>query len=417
MAESNNKPTTTPSQSTKSTHVAHKLIRQQRDVILENFRDLAVKQYAPGNPSCSIVSVDNHETWKNTLHQLRCNTLPQLRQRINALPQSVNPYELQDDLDGSIHENIIEIQYGLDQNLDQLLSIAAGIKETPTTDDKHLKESKRFTRGRVSYYLQFLCDDLRGIFDSGGDTMLELRKSGRVTSPLPRLSYRVRDIKQYTALATELLDQFLKWITSHEFINIQDNRALELSGYDDKITSLTQFINQSINPPKPEDNGKLSDNLPNLNKNAVPLAQSFIPIIKLSRLFFTKLTKEGPKKILLKPFTGMNTDQLDTLGESPGRLSGDLHGIVKQIIESHEYIGASTTRVITQAINCIVQSFDTNLLLVCLYIIPLVPNSISSPNHMQDSLVAWYDLFSTATQNFIQAAQSYRAPSISYDDE
>ncbi|PLW15439.1 hypothetical protein PCASD_20371 [Puccinia coronata f. sp. avenae] len=294
MAESNNKPTTTPSQSTKSTHVAHKLIRQQRDVILENFRDLAVKQYAPGNPSCSIVSVDNHETWKNTLHQLRCNTLPQLRQRINALPQLVNPYELQDDLDGSIHENIIEIQYGLDQNLDQLLSIAAGIKETPTTDDKHLKESKRFTRGRVSYYLQFLCDDLRGIFDSGGDTMLELRKSGRVTSPLPRLSYRVRDIKQYTALATELLDQFLKWITSHEFINIQDNRALELSGYDDKITSLTQFINQSINPPKPEDNG-----------------------------------------------------------ESPGRLSGDLHGIVKQIIESHEYIGASTTRVITQAINCI----------------------------------------------------------------
>jgi hypothetical protein len=380
---------------------------------------LGDKEFAPQNPSNSILSVDTYqENWKKTLSQLQFTTLPQLRQRINALPKLVNPCELQDDIDGSVHERIIEIQSGLDENLDQILSIVAGIEESlvalpPPPDDKHLRESKRFMRTGASFQLQMLDDELRWIFDSGADTMEELQKSTPATSstshPICR-SYRVREITMYTATATKSIDELMKWITSHEFINIQERWVLETSDYDSKIAKLTQFIHQTINSTEPKDDGQVSDDFANLNKNAIPLAQSLIPIIKLSRLFFTKLAKEGPNKILLKPFTDMNTVQLRTLAESPGDINCDFTRIVRYIKESHAYDEADTTRVITQAIKQLIQSFDSNLLLVFLYIIPLVPNSISSPDHLHHSLVTWNDLFSMATQNCLRAAQSYGAP-------
>ncbi|PLW27699.1 hypothetical protein PCASD_17850 [Puccinia coronata f. sp. avenae] len=68
---------TPPSQLTRSTRVAHKLIRQRRNVIFENFQKLTDKRYAPGDPSYSIVFVDtDRKTWKNALNQLQITTLP-----------------------------------------------------------------------------------------------------------------------------------------------------------------------------------------------------------------------------------------------------------------------------------------------------------------------------------------------------
>ncbi|PLW45110.1 hypothetical protein PCASD_04593 [Puccinia coronata f. sp. avenae] len=310
MTESIDSPT---SPLTALTPLVPNSIREQRDLIRRNFQCLGDKEFAPQNPSNSILSVDTYqENWKKTLSQLQFTTLPQLRQRINALPKLVNPCELQDDIDGSVHERIIEIQSGLDENLDQILSIVAGIEESlvalpPPPDDKHLRESKRFMRTGASFQLQMLDDELRWIFDSGADTMEELQKS------TPATSSTSHPICRYIV---------------HEFINIQERWVLETSDYDSKIARLTQFIHQTINSTEPKDDGQVSDDFANLNKNAIPLAQSLIPIIKLSRLFFTKLAKEGPNKILLKPFTDMNTVQLRTLAESPGDINCDFTRIV-----------------------------------------------------------------------------------------
>jgi hypothetical protein len=89
----------------------------------------------------------------------------------------------------------------------------------------------------------------------------------------------------------------------------------------------------------------------------------------------------------------MNSEQLNTLCKLARLISADLSGVVDCIIESHHYDEDDTSQRSTQVINHIIDGFNANLLLIFVYIIPIVPNSISSPNDLHNSLVAWYDLF------------------------
>ncbi|PLW06113.1 hypothetical protein PCASD_23281 [Puccinia coronata f. sp. avenae] len=209
MTESTEIPTTTdPPRSAKSTHsVPLKLIRQQRDLICQTFRDLEDKGFAAGNTSsCSIVSADtHHERWKNVLNQLQFDNLPPLRRQIKVLPKFINPSE----------------------------DCADIIEELEEEKSKAPASSSHPTRRLFIY----------------------------------------------------------RW-------------GLELSNYDDKINRLTAFIDQRINHSEPEDDHDGSDDdVADLNKNVIPLAQSLIPIIKLSRLFLTRLAKDGLQKTPSKPST------------------------------------------------------------------------------------------------------------------
>jgi hypothetical protein len=390
------------------------------DLICQTFRKLGHKEFAAGDPSSFIVSVDtNHETWRKVLDQLQFNNLPRLRRQINDLPKFINPSELKNDATGSIHENIIKIQAELEENFNQILSIAASIPEeqygSPSQmADKHLKEIKEFQRGGVSSRLIFLGDDLGWIFSKCANT---IKKLGREPRPSRRSRPFCDEIKALIATATEAIDKLIKWLTRQEFINIQDRWDLELTDCDSYINVLTQFINEGINPPEPEDDDHVLDDLADLDNSAIPLARSFIPVIKLSRLFFTKLAKDGLNKNPLKPFTDMNSYQLTTLSESAGRINSGLSAIFERIKDSDQYDEVDTSLLIIQTINKIRHLFDSNLLLVILYIVPLVPNSISSPNYLQNSLLTWNDLFLMATQNCIHAAKSYRTLAESRDDE
>jgi hypothetical protein len=67
-----------------------------------------------------------------------------------------------------------------------------------------------------------------------------------------------------------------------------------------------------------------------------------------------------------------------------GRISCNLFDAVECIEDLDE---ADTALAIHQIINETRRAFDSNLLLVILYIVPLLPNSVSEPNHLQKSLV------------------------------
>ncbi|PLW15437.1 hypothetical protein PCASD_20373 [Puccinia coronata f. sp. avenae] len=262
---------------------------------------------------------------------------------MHALPKLLNLSELRDD---TSFKNIIELQSELVENSDQILSIAASLPNEPIgslsqTDHKHFKEIKEFRRGGVSSQILFLGDDLGWMYSFG--------------------------------------------LVRHEFLNIQDHWAMELPGYDEQLTRLTQFIKPRIHHLDPEeeeeeeeeeyddDDDDDEEKLASIDKSAIPLAELLIPIIKLSRLFFKKLAKDGLNKTPLKPFTDMNSYQLTRLGDSAGRMSCDLDAIVRCIKESDDYDEADTTLEVMQTINRIRYAFDSHLLLVILYIVPLLP--------------------------------------------
>jgi hypothetical protein len=400
-------------------------------LIYQTFQSLVSKFEI--NPTRDIADILSHlyigsidideETWNKAVNQLRFDILPLLRQQINALPTLMNPLELEDDIDGPRLKLIVEIQSGLNQNSDQILSIVAGIKpeliaspRPPQADDSHLQELKEFRRQGLWYKLDSLKHQLRTIYERCAFTIRDLKKSTKAIShshQTRQLNHR-HEIIRRTINATESIDIFMKWLTSHEFINVQEEWDPEVSGLDDELAKLTKRIHRTINDPELQDDD-LSSDVAILNKNIIPLAQSLIPVIKLSRLFFKKLMKDGLNKVPLKPFTDMNSYQLGTLVGSAGYIDCHLYDINNFIKKSDENDETDTAKSITEKIYQMIQDFDSNLLLVIIYIIPLIPNSIPSPRDLQDSLVAWNKLFLIAAHNCICAAHSYQALSESLE--
>lgn len=206
-------------------------------------------------------------------------------------------------------------------------------------------------------------------------TIGDLKRATKVSShshPIRQLSCPCEMIDD-TTMATDVIDRIMKWIAGHEFILIQENWHPELPALDDHIPDLTQLIKQAIDRPEPADNGDVSDPpARRINKHAIPLAQSLITIIKLSRLFFRKLSQEALNKRPSKPFTDMNSYQLNTLSESAGDANCDFSDILKLLVGTDETV--DTAESITKLIYKLIRHFDSNLLLVIVFIIPLLPN-------------------------------------------
>ncbi|PLW48049.1 hypothetical protein PCASD_03599 [Puccinia coronata f. sp. avenae] len=296
MSESAKNPTTAPSESTESTHVVPESILQLQGLIYQNFRRLRKKfdPYVLWDPTYPVGSVKtNREAWNEALNKLQFNILPLLRQQINTLPKLLNPSELREDMNGSKLRLMTEIQSELDQSTNHLLSILSVHRHKsdtspPQADDPDLQEFKQFRCRAVSLQLEYLNHQLYFIFRFCSSSMREFKKPTNVLSH----SHQNRrcGIVERTTLVADAMDKVIKCITSHEFILIQENWAKEVSSHDNQITELSQLIHQATNPPEPEANGKPSGQLArSLSKHALPLAQSLIPAIKLSRLFFKNI--------------------------------------------------------------------------------------------------------------------------------
>jgi hypothetical protein len=209
---------------------------------------------------------------------------------------------------------------------------------------------------------------------------------------------------------------------SHEFILVQEHWHTSVYSCDQQLIELTQLINRALCPPKPEDVGKSSrgPGTRSLKKHATPLAQSFIPLTKLSRIFLKQLAKEALNKIPSKPYTNMSSCQLTTLSHSGRSMDSGYYDMMRFIAE-YDMNNAIHERNPLESIEDIlcdvVRSLDSSVLLVITHVIPLIPDSISSPNLLQNYLTQWTNLFLLATQNCIRAADSYNAAQSAETDE
>ncbi|PLW48116.1 hypothetical protein PCASD_03607 [Puccinia coronata f. sp. avenae] len=446
MSESANISIITPSESTESTKVVPESIRQQRGLIYENFRSLAEKfeQYTIWNRSNPFLSVDvtcNLEA----LNELRIKVLPLLRQQLNTLPKLLDPSEVLEDMNASQLQRIIEIQSELDRTTDQVSSLAPGLRrETDSlatrADDQDSKESKYWRRQGLSNKLRLMKHQLFLIFNlcsqttkgfqlaSSSSTTRETENPTVVAAPLHPQDYNFNDdpdpcgIVGRTGHVVDSIGHAMRWMISHEFILVQEHWHTSVYSCDQQLIELTQLINRALRPPKPEDVGKSSrgPGTRNLKKHATPLAQSFIPLTKLSRIFLKKLAKEALNKIPSKPYTNMSSCQLTTLSHSGRSMDSGYYDMMRFIAE-YDMNNAIHERNPPESIEDIlcdvVRSLDSSVLLVITHVIPLIPDSISSPNLLQNYLTQWTNLFLLATQNCIRAADSYNAAQSAETDE
>jgi hypothetical protein len=335
----------------------------------------------------------------------------------------LHPSELQDDINGARLKLILEIQSELDQSLHAIGSIAAGITQKPVSsatraDDQDLKEFKEFRRRGLSYTLHSLHSSLHSIFRNSSYTIKELTKPPTVTiEPHQHPQSSCRDAILFGKTSTaRIIDQVIKWVTAHEWILIPTYWGPKVNyAHDGFVSDLSKAIYRAIPHLKPThfSNG-LARRL--RSKHALPLAQCLIPLIKLSRVFFNRLANDVlMKKIPSKPFTDMSSNQLETLCNSIGYIAHDFYDLIRTIATYESDVRNDETphpASIEGIINKIISRFDSNVLLVITYIIPLIPDSVSEPNHFQTYLVEWRKLCLIAAQRCIHAVQLYNAASL-----
>ncbi|POW16723.1 hypothetical protein PSTT_01192 [Puccinia striiformis] len=118
-----------------------------------------------------------------------------------------------------------------------------------------------------------------------------------------------------------------------------------------------------------------------LSEPATQFGKSLLPVIRLTKLFFAKLEREGINRKKAPLYTEMSTEQLELL------------------IKSGEEI--------CRCINKMYEELEENV--IPFYIVPLLSdtNDLSTQSYFNNWFITWHTLFLAATQNAIQAAQVF----------
>jgi hypothetical protein len=85
------------------------------------------------------------------------------------------------------------------------------------------------------------------------------------------------------------------------------------------------------------------------------------------------MPRHGLNQVPLKPFTDMNSYQLQTSTNLPSQIGLNIVHFVSIVEDVHETDEAKTVKRLTESIQKIVHRFDSVISLLIVYVIPLLP--------------------------------------------
>ncbi|POW04041.1 hypothetical protein PSTT_10696 [Puccinia striiformis] len=140
----------------------------------------------------------------------------------------------------------------------------------------------------------------------------------------------------------------------------------------------------------------------------IQLAKLVIPIFKLSRIFFKKLSKRGLNNERLPVFTEMCSNQIECLVKCAAEVSDDLLQLTVHLDFANRDRGVVTSLEFIELATTLKARFESPLLLVVLYIIPFIPDneSLNVQNYYRNWCLTWNNQMSLAIHNFECAAKS-----------
>ncbi|KAI9622013.1 hypothetical protein H4Q26_015451 [Puccinia striiformis f. sp. tritici PST-130] len=380
------------------------LIDRKRDLISEAFDNLKTKYDERSNWPCfsSILPLDR-ATWQAGINQLESNLLPSLRSQLLDLKRKLQRSDLRRN-EGTRLDQISHLQSELDQTLHQIVSFAAIVRRrtlfSPAdTDDRHSEELKAFRFQGLQSRVKDLTGTLSNLFANSSGVVRSLKLSPHeYVRPTHQLNHR--RVIYGTNQAFDMINRTIKWLQGHEFCNIRedwDRFVPDLNSVLRKLTMISASIDDVV------DNDYLTRDL---SQPEIQVAQSAIPVTKLSRLFFTKLLRSGITKTPLQSFTEMSSHEIQTLTDSAGLTWNNLSDIRQFLL--HGPTEGETFDIIIESMNQVLLEFDNYMILVVFYILPLIPSQVncsSSETSLATWLVNWKHLFLIATKDFISAAK------------
>ncbi|OAV85875.1 hypothetical protein PTTG_30217, partial [Puccinia triticina 1-1 BBBD Race 1] len=173
----------------------------------------------------------------------------------------------------------------------QSFSLALDNRPTQTTD-RHFQEFKCYRLHGMARAIGKL-EIMVSVYFLSSRSLIEGLKLQKTV--------RWHYIRSSAVLLNESIDETIKWMEGSEFDFIR-----EFWPHDEMRSSLTNYYFHLSSP----------DSERPMSRPAEQLFRSVIPIMRLSKLFFDKLAREGMKKKLVPLFTEMSSGQLEFLDQA-----------------------------------------------------------------------------------------------------
>ncbi|KAI9610815.1 hypothetical protein KEM48_004704 [Puccinia striiformis f. sp. tritici PST-130] len=159
-----------------------------------------------------------------------------------------------------------------------------------------------------------------------------------------------------------------------------------------------------------DDDVSFGNAITSLREPDIQLALQLLPIMKLSRLLFKKLSNNGMNSKRLPFYTNMSSSQLTDLSDLPGGAASHVSYLVGQFkLFGYRFSIPGTIDKLRFNTHMLKKWLESQVPYVSLYLLPLSPDTdgFSTQNHLTDWLKIWSTQFGVAIQNFLDAINLY----------
>ncbi|WAQ85716.1 hypothetical protein PtA15_6A345 [Puccinia triticina] len=381
--------------------------RHLGDWLIEGFLNISRKIHqtnwkSPLAASSTLsVDQDNSELKEVIYDRIHSSLLPLLQHQITTL--SLLLAGLSKEPESGLKQ-MLAIQPEIDYNLTQIkaaLDVVCprGLSSLNQADDQQLKQFKTYRLVELREMLWLLAAVY--ICSALDEASRHIGRMGFSTSSRPqnRLSSTYR---KATPDALDWIGFTIKHLRGSE-LDVAENRwRYAVLSIDKELDNLICLVNPTAH--------STNQGFPLAREPVILLAKSAIPIIKLSKLFFTKLSRAGMNRKLVSSSTDMNSIQLGCLCKSAEKVSEDLPKLLTLLSEADVLDGAAAnfdnSQNIIRLAATVASHFETPVQLAVDYLVPLVPETGGLPNknYYKDWLLTWKIQSILAIHNFIQRA-------------
>jgi len=385
----------------------------QRGLIQRGFRYLYDKYQnrVTWSSARRIFLIDSdQDLWNAALSRLQSMTLPSLRQLIDPLQTLLNPSEFRT-ADGPTLEQIIEIQTGLDDKMDQLASVTASIRYQVSfpvlpPDHDRGKELKAFSCQEVLSKLESLIDNLQSMlyhcFKATDDFRLP-PASVAMPTHMPGELYKPLVPPES---ASESITLALKWLACSELGKIRSKWENKLCNFDFTRSLFLKLIKPT--PQEPEDH---QINIHAFREDVSRLVELAIRLVRLTRLFHSKMAScVFNMQTFSQAFSEMHSEQLRALTNSPDVIVSNLNNIYAGLRNCEGVYLYASCELIRRSISDMKDCLHSTIISITFYVLPLLNHSLSDNpaphNPILGWLATWYQLFCNVTIRYRQTVDS-----------
>ncbi|KAA1139120.1 hypothetical protein PGTUg99_036261 [Puccinia graminis f. sp. tritici] len=305
---------------------------------------------------------DNLDEKNKLMHELQSSLLPSIKHHLETLdpPHDFNDYPSLD------IKTTLETLSNLDQTMQKTLhylnSSPLKVFEPSNAYDHHFKQCKTFRCHALLEPINLLEINLRSLF-LAYIKLIESRNLPIKHPEDPR--YRAPTPREETVKCLKSIDQAIRWSQASDFALLQLKWRGVAESFTNSMTRLARLIDLISRHARRNTI---------LRKHIVEQARLIVPVIKLLRTLYNKISNTTKKK---QPFTldpEVNSDTLYTLELDSSIIFHACNVHVKNLEIRHMYGSmVDTSEALRKRNKSLSRTVESTLFLLALYIIPLSP--------------------------------------------